>query len=649
MTIVGSVIDDEYRVDRVLGEGSFGVVYECTDTSLGRTVALKMLHKNAVEEKNLKRFIKEGRSLASVNHPSVVHIYRLGQFDDQPYIAMELVKGRTLRKLLRDGELTVASAVNVMSQVADGLAAIHSAGLVHRDLSTNNVMVTLDGTAKVLDLGLASVVDAINTRSQQYYLAGTILYVAPEVIQGESATFASDVFSFGAILYEAISGTNPFVAEHPTSIIYNITNREPPPLSRYVNDVPETLSDITMSCLHRLPENRIHDLNHVAQCLAEFGDLGSSRRVGTPQDLGRRPSTSLRNPYLNRVMIKKHRDFIGRSREVRRIYARLNATPPGSISIVGDRRIGKSSLLNYIYMKRNRETHLERPESTIMVFMDLQEETDMTLERFTQKLTTLARYEIQDRIEIPESSGNLDGIKELLQCLERGGFRLVVLFDEFEVITTNENFTLEFFSFLRFLANHYDVVYLTSSAKDLQVLCHTKEISDSPFFNIFSTMRLSAFDEAEARRLIEEPARRIGYELAPHGDWIQRELSGLFPLFLQIACSHFIECTEEVDPEDAVDFERIRRRFYDEAKLHYRYTWDNFDDHERKVVEQIVRGKRIPESVRHVLKDLEAKKYVLSPGEQSTSLLQDVRGLHPSRTRQPWATIGVESAVFAGE
>jgi serine/threonine protein kinase len=610
--MVGKVIDGEYRVEEILGEGSFGVVYRCTDANLGRAVALKMLHRDAIQEKDLRRFANEGRSLASVNHPNVVQIYRLGQYEEQPYIVMEFLEGRTLRKLLRDGELSVASAVDAMAQVARGLAAIHAAGLVHRDLSTNNVMIAPDGTAKILDLGLANFVDAIQTRSQQYYLAGTVLYVAPEVIQGSVATQASDVFSFGVILYEAITGTNPFVAEHPTSIIYNITNRTPPPLSHYVADLPEGLSDLAMACLRRAPENRISDLQDVARRLAEIGDLAQSHRVGSAEGPSTRPSSSIRNPYLNRVMIKRWQDFFGRSREVKRIYSRLNATPPGSISIVGDRRIGKSSLLNYIYMRRNREEHLERPEATIMVFMDLQEETEMTLARFAQKLMTLARYEVQDRVAVPEASESLDGIKELLEELGREGFRLVVLFDEFEVITTNENFTLEFFSFLRFLANHYDVVYLTSSAKDLQVLCHTKEISDSPFFNIFSTMRLSAFEEEEARRLIVDPAKRIGHDLAPHAAWIQRELSGLFPFFLQVACSHCIECIEEARPEGGVDFDKIRRRFFEEAKPHYRFTWEHFDEHERDVIWRVVRKKTVPESLQHVLKELEAKKYVMA-------------------------------------
>jgi hypothetical protein len=499
-----------------------------------------------------------------------------------------------------------------MSQVAYGLAAIHSAGIVHRDLSTNNVMVKADGTAKVLDLGLASVVDAIATRSQQNYLAGTILYVAPEVIEGHGATLASDVFSFGVIAYEAIAGSNPFVAEHPTSIIYNITTRTPPALSTYVPEIPETLTELIMACLCRDPQHRVSDLADVGMRLSEFVGLTTSRRPAPPQLVTQRSSSGSRNPYLNRLMIKRRQDFIGRTREVRRIYARLNATPPGSMSIVGDRRIGKSSLLNYVYMKQNRETHLERPDSMIMVFMDLQEETEMTLERFAQKLIALARYEIRDRVEIPDGAADLNSIKDLLQRLDQADFRLAVLFDEFEVITTNANFTLEFFSFLRFLANHYDVVYLTSSAKDLQVLCHTKEISDSPFFNIFSTMRLSAFQEDEARALITGPAQRVGYDLIPHVERIQRELSGLFPLFLQIACSHFIECIEESHANGEPDFDRIRDQYYEEAKPHYRYIWDSFDDREQQVVANVVRRRHLPASLQHVLEELGTKKYVVS-------------------------------------
>jgi len=176
-------------------------------------------------------------------------------------------------------------------------------------------------------------------------------------------------------------------------------------------------------------------------------------------------------------------------------------------------------------------------------------------------------------------------------------------------VTTNPNFSLEFFSFLRFLANHYNVAYLTSSARDLQVLCHTKEISDSPFFNIFSTMRLTVFQPAEAEELIRVPSERAGKPLAPYTRDILA-MSGLFPFFIQMACSHAIEWLDEHPDASTPDFVEVRRRFYEEARLHYRYLWDGLDSHERSTVLRVARNRPMPDALKHVLGELESRHYV---------------------------------------
>jgi serine/threonine-protein kinase len=176
-------------------------------------------------------------------------------------------------------------------------------------------------------------------------------------------------------------------------------------------------------------------------------------------------------------------------------------------------------------------------------------------------------------------------------------------------VTTNPNFNLEFFSFLRFLANHYNVSYLTSSARDLQVLCHTREISDSPFFNIFSTMRLSVFKRGEAEELIRVPSERVGKPLGSHVEAIL-DMAGLFPFFLQMACSHAIEYLDEHAEASEPDFAEVHRRFYEEAKLHYRYIWEGFDPHERSTVLRVARGKSLPDALKHVLSELESRHYV---------------------------------------
>jgi len=229
----------------------------------------------------------------------------------------------------------------------------------------------------------------------------------------------------------------------------------------------------------------------------------------------------------------------------------------------------------------------------------------------------IAHYELRGRLDISDCALSLDGVKDLVQRLDANGFRLAILLDEFDCVTTNPNFDLEFFSFLRFLANHYNVAYLTSSARDLQTLCHTKEISDSPFFNIFSTLRLSTFQRDEAEELVRVPSQRVGLPLEPHADRLL-DISGLFPFFIQMTCSYAIEFLQE-HPGQEPDFGQIRRNFYEEAKFHYRYMWETFDTHEKSAVLRVARQKKIPDALRHVVGELEGKRYV-EPADQGGRL-----------------------------
>jgi serine/threonine protein kinase len=606
---VGTIIDGSYRVDRLLGRGGFGVVYECLELQLERPVALKMLDPELANERELRRFLGEGRHLASLNHPNVVHIYRFGTHGELPYLAMELVRGRTLRELFREGSMPVRRSLELIHQVALGLQAIHAMGILHRDVSPNNVMVTDDETAKILDLGLSKDMNRFTSMDSRNMLYGTLAYTSPEQIEGKGSSVASEVFSFGVILYEALAGVHPFRAEHHMSLLYNIAQREPEALTTYIESCPPALALLVEGSLSKRPADRPQTMSEVAAAIGEL--LGSSkvdRAVASAAGADRAPHGP-RNPYLNRMMIKHREDFFGRVQEVKRIFARLNANPPGSISIVGDRKIGKSSLLSYVYNRQNRNTQLEDPDKTVMVFLDLQEEKQMSMEVFVKILLGIANYELRGRLDVSDCTLDLDGVKDMVKRLDGAGFRLALLLDEFEGVTTNSNFSLEFFSFLRFLANHYNVAYLTSSARDLQELCHTKEISDSPFFNIFSTMRLGAFQPHEADELIRVPSERAGRPLASHAGPIL-EMSGFFPFFLQMACSHAIEWLEEHPGARDPDFAEIRRRFETEAILHYRYIWDGFDPHERSTVLRVARGKSLPDSLKHVLGELETRHYV---------------------------------------
>jgi serine/threonine protein kinase len=607
--MLGRTIDGEFEVKELLGEGSYGSVYLCEEKSLKRLVAIKMLKTELATQREIDAFLGEARLMAGLNHPHVVQIYRFGEYEGRPFLVLEYLRGKPLRQLVGSAAPTYAVALEIMAQVALGLRALHEIGLVHRDLSSNNIMVSEDGTAKIVDLGMARKSGGLSS-TQSGTIAGTIRYLAPEVIDGKSATIASDVFSFGINLYELLTGQHPFDAEHHMSVLFRIVDRPHRPLSQLLPHAPADLSQLIDQCLQKNPQTRLTDLAQIAQRLRNAAQQTQAAAAGTVilHRSDPREATHSRNPYLNRVMIKRTADFFGRRQEIKRIAARLNATPPGSVSIVGERKIGKSSLLNYIYNQRVRSQQLEDPNSMIMVYVDLQQQTGMTLPAFVETLLGIASLELRGRLEVSDCSRDLDGIKMLVERLHGASFRLVLLLDEFEAITGNTNFDLEFFSFLRFLANHYNVAYITSSAHDLQSLCHTQEIRDSPFFNIFTTMHLSVFQESEALDLIRLPSAEAGRPLERYERQIL-DMAGRFPFFLQIACCHALEYMEEHSDQEP-DFREIERRFYEEARLHYRFLWDGFDEHERSVLRRIVAGRKIPDALDHVRDELQRKHYV---------------------------------------
>jgi serine/threonine protein kinase len=610
--MIGQVIEGEYEIEGLIGNGTYGVVYRCKDRHLGRTVAVKMMNRTTTEDRDMRRFFSESRNLASLNHPNIIQIYRLGEFNDAPYIVMEYLTGQTLREVFRDALPPLSRSLEILRQAANGLGAMHDQGILHRDLSTNNIMLTDAGGVKILDLGLSKDARVPPSLYSQNSLAGTITFIAPEIANGEPASYASDIFSFGVVLYEAVTGRNPFHAEHVMAMLYNTVNRPPEPIESILPGAPEELSRLVSACLEKDPGDRPRNIHEIETTLAGImGRLGGTASAVTGNtQVPPKPRPRLANPYLNRTMLKKTEDFFGRTQETHRIFARLNATPPGSISLVGDRRIGKSSLLNHVYAQSVRQTYLQHPDRLVMVFLDFQQEKNMSLEAFVRALLGMAALELRGRLDVSDCSPDLDGIRGLVQRLDKAGFRLVLLLDEFDGITTNSCFSLEFFSFLRYLANHYNVAYLTSSSRDLQDLCHTREISDSPFFNIFSTLRLGLFRPEEATELIAAPSRRVGRPLAPFQRQLM-EMAGLFPFFLQIACSQTLEYLEENPSATQPDFDKIGRRFFEEARFHYRYIWDGLDSVEKSTLLRLAKGKEIPAALQHVQDQLARRNYIL--------------------------------------
>src|SRR6478609_4223403 len=208
-----------YEVLGPLGAGGMGEVYRARDTRLGREVALKVLPEEvSLDRDRLARFEQEARSASALNHPNIVTVYEVGQLDATPFIAMELVDGKTLRELCVSGPMPIRRVLAVAAQTADGLAKAHSAGIVHRDLKPENLMVSRDGFVKILDFGVAKLAPApgaetLDTRPMQTLpgtVMGTLEYMSPEQASGLEVDFRSDQFSFGLVLYEMLTGKPAF-------------------------------------------------------------------------------------------------------------------------------------------------------------------------------------------------------------------------------------------------------------------------------------------------------------------------------------------------------------------------------------------------------------------------------------------------------
>ena len=314
-----------------------------------------------------------------------------------------------------------------------------------------------------------------------------------------------------------------------------------------------------------------------------------------------------RNPYLNRVAIKDTAQFFGRSREVSKIFSRVGASRPQSISVVGERRIGKSSLLYYINHPQVRSRLLDASDSYTFAFIDLQQKRRLTLTEFFKELFSLIAKEVNDE-SITRLDPAFDSVRALLEDFRRQGRKLVVLFDEFDAITTNRAFDLEFYSFLRSVANNYDVAYVTSSARDLQELCHTQLIADSPFFNIFTNVFLRAFTRKEATDLITRPSAEAGLPLEGYARRIM-ELAGYFPYFLQIACSAYFDQLSE--NEGKLDREEVEATFLDEAKGQFRFIWDHMSDGHRRCIRDFVENGQVEKEQAHVYEDLKRAGYFI--------------------------------------
>jgi len=305
--LIGRTVS-HYRILEKLGGGGMGVVYKAEDTRLHRNIALKFLPENVAEDSQaLARFQREAQAASALNHPNICTIYDVGEQDGKAFIAMEYVAGKTLDKWIGRKGLRLSEALKYAIQIADALATAHADGIVHRDLKPSNLMVSDSGVVKVLDFGLAKLIEKTYggldetetlripaSGTEEGTIVGTIHYMSPEQAEGKKVDARSDIFSFGSVMYEMVTGERAFRADSKLSTLSAILKDEPRPMSSLMSDVPRDLEKVILRCLRKDPARRFQHMDDLKVALLDLKDESESGKLsGVAEAGGRARSKSL--------------------------------------------------------------------------------------------------------------------------------------------------------------------------------------------------------------------------------------------------------------------------------------------------------------------------------------------------------------------
>ena len=280
-----------YEILEPIGAGGMGEVYKARDTRLDRVVALKVLPSDKVENPERKqRFVQEAKAASALNHPNIITLHDISSDQGIDFIVMEFVAGKSLSQLIPGKGLRLNDVLKYSIQIADALAKAHAAGIVHRDLKPGNIMVSDDGLVKVLDFGLAKLVNVPNTgedgttrtiaaETEEGTILGTIAYMSPEQAEGKRVDARSDIFSFGAVLYEMITGQRAFQGDTKMSTLAAILHKEPVPVGHIIADVPQDLEKIITRCLRKELDRRAQHIGDIKLALEELRDDSASGKL----------------------------------------------------------------------------------------------------------------------------------------------------------------------------------------------------------------------------------------------------------------------------------------------------------------------------------------------------------------------------------
>ncbi len=610
----GKLFAGRYSDLERIGDGAMATVYKARDRVLDQFVALKVMHPALASSPDyLTRFRREIALARTITHPNVYRIFDIGQDGQTQFISMEYIEGRELKKEMESGPFDIQAGLAVVRQISLALAEAHALGVVHRDLKPQNIMLeTRSGRCVVMDFGIATG-ENLSALTVSGTFLGTPEYISPEQAQGLKLDHRTDIYSLGVIMYELFTGRLPFGPGKPLAVALSHIHDIPPAPRQVAPQLSSALEEIILKAMQKDPSARHQNAGElIAELDRLAGKPAEDRHVVTDKANERLADQIIINPYLNRKMLRDSRSFFGRRREIATIYGRIGAARPQSVSIVGERRIGKSSLLYYINDPENRRAWLRDHEKYTFIFMDFQEKRSVPLSGFFASLFEALAVETGEAADSLPDPG-YDGFKRICEDFDRRNRKLILLFDEFESITKNKNFDPEFFSFLRSVANNYNVAYITSSVKNLQELCYNREISDSPFFNIFSNLNLSAFTEEEALEFVSQPSRQAGHPLEEHFETVV-DLAGYFPFYMAIACSVLFEFDFSRAVPKRTVYENVEDRFLDEAGMHFQFILRSLSPDEIETCRKIMSGEPLSDLDRYAARNLLKRGYLIESG-----------------------------------
>ncbi len=400
-----------YEILERIGAGGMGEVYRARDTRLGREVAIKTisLHDRSSQAEVLIRFELEARSASALNHPNIVTIYELGCVDNTHFIAMELVRGETVRMLLASGPIPFRKAIGIAAQVADALARAHEIGVVHRDLKPDNLMVSADGSAKVLDFGLAKLLsadpldgNASTSISTDGAVMGTLGYMSPEQATGVQLDFRSDQFSFGSVLYEMVAGIPAFQKNTAAETLAAILRDEPERIASRMLQVPAPFLWIVERCLAKDPHQRYASSRDLARDLAAVRDRLADASVNHSE------------PRLSNLPVPRTA-FIGREHEAAALRELLNRDDVRLVTLTGPGGIGKTRLA----LKVVDEIRQQFPSGVGFVSLSVVGEPDLIASAIAQTVGV-------------RETGNQSSQESLKEYLGGLGQPMLLLLDNFE-------------------------------------------------------------------------------------------------------------------------------------------------------------------------------------------------------------------------